>query len=115
MTVLAVLTVQPVDIVETENTVVTVEIVETEETVLIEDLKKYELPKNSVVLLTANMDTRDASASKKDGVPQQICYASYPKTKCLFTQGTVQSPQFQQAVSMFSMALQSGQIAPLVN
>jgi hypothetical protein len=28
--------------------------------------------------------------------------------------GTVQSPQFQQAVSMFSMALQSGQIAPLV-
>ena len=64
MTVLAVLTVQPVDIVETENTVVTVEIVETEETVLIEDLKKYELPKNSVVLLTANMDTRDASASK---------------------------------------------------
>ena len=65
MTVLTVLTVQPVDIVETENTVVTVEIVETEETVLIEDLKKYELPKNSVVLLTANMDTRDASASKK--------------------------------------------------
>ena len=64
VTVLTVLTVQPVDIVETENTVVTVEIVETEETVLIEDLKKYELPKNSVVLLTANMDTRDASASK---------------------------------------------------
>jgi len=28
--------------------------------------------------------------------------------------GTVQSPQFQQAVSMFSMALQSGQLAPLV-
>merc|ERR1711936_56120 len=28
--------------------------------------------------------------------------------------GTVQSPQFQRAVSMFSMALQSGQIAPLV-
>ena len=36
------------------------------------------------------------------------------KTKCLYIQGTVQSPQFQQAVSMFSMALQSGQIAPLV-
>ena len=35
-------------------------------------------------------------------------------SKCLSTQGTVQSPQFQQAVSMFSMALQSGQIAPLV-
>jgi len=28
--------------------------------------------------------------------------------------GTVQSPQFQQAVSMFSIALQSGQLAPLV-
>jgi len=28
--------------------------------------------------------------------------------------GTVQSPQFQQALSMFSMALQSGQLAPLV-
>ena len=27
----------------------------------------------------------------------------------------MQSPQFQQAVSMFSMALQSGQIAPLVS
>ena len=30
-------------------------------------------------------------------------------------QGTVQSPQFQQALSMFSMALQSGQLAPLVS
>jgi len=29
-------------------------------------------------------------------------------------QGTVQSPQFKQAVSMFSMALQSGQLGPLV-
>merc|ERR1712241_320817 len=28
--------------------------------------------------------------------------------------GTVQSPQFQQAVSMFSMALSSGQLGPLV-
>jgi len=28
--------------------------------------------------------------------------------------GTVQSPQFQQALSMFSIALQSGQLAPLV-
>jgi len=28
--------------------------------------------------------------------------------------GTVQSPQFQQALSMFSAALQSGQLAPLV-
>jgi len=28
--------------------------------------------------------------------------------------GTVQSPQFQQAVSMFSMALQSGQLGPLI-
>jgi len=28
--------------------------------------------------------------------------------------GTVQSPQFKQAVSMFSMALQSGQLGPLV-
>jgi len=28
--------------------------------------------------------------------------------------GTVQSPQFQQALSMFSMAFQSGQLAPLV-
>jgi len=28
--------------------------------------------------------------------------------------GTVQSPQFQQALSMFSVALQSGQLAPLV-
>ena len=31
-----------------------------------EDLKKYELPKSIVVLLTANMDTRDASAFKND-------------------------------------------------
>ena len=30
-------------------------------------------------------------------------------------QGTVQSPQFQQALSMFSIALQSGQLAPLVS
>merc|ERR1712243_473825 len=28
--------------------------------------------------------------------------------------GTVQSPQFQQAVSMFSMALSSGQLGPLI-
>ena len=28
--------------------------------------------------------------------------------------GTVKSPQFQQAVSMFSMALSSGQLGPLV-
>ena len=53
--------------------------------------------------------------SEKDGVSQHIYYVSYPETKWMFTQGTVQSPQFQQAVSMFSMALQSGQIAPLVN
>jgi len=29
--------------------------------------------------------------------------------------GTVQSPQFQQAVSMFSLALQSGQLGPLIS
>lgn len=28
--------------------------------------------------------------------------------------GTVQSPQFQQALTMFSLALQSGQLAPLI-
>ena len=28
--------------------------------------------------------------------------------------GTVQSPQFQQALSMFSMALSSGQLGPLI-
>ena len=76
MTVLTVLTVQPADIVKTENTVVTVEIVETEETVLIEDLKKYQLPKNSVVLLTANMDTRDASASKNESLQSALSNVS---------------------------------------
>ena len=56
-TVLAVLTVDTVDTVETVETVET------------EDLKKYHslthsLTKKYHVLLTANMDSRDASASK---------------------------------------------------
>ena len=59
-----VLAVEIEDIVETENTV------ETEETVQTENLKKNESltnwPKSIVVSLTANMDTRDARASKND-------------------------------------------------
>ena len=55
---------------ETVETVETVENVETEETVFTEDLKKvthsltHSLTKKYFLLLTANTDTRDASASK---------------------------------------------------
>ena len=46
---------------------------------------------------------------------RKVCHSRSIMLNIILTQGTVQSPQFQQAVSMFSMALQSGQIAPLVN
>jgi hypothetical protein len=35
-------------------------------------------------------------------------------SKIIFLAGTVQSPQFQQALGLFSTAFQSGQLAPLI-